>query len=50
MRPPETTARGIMTSISTAVMTAMRICMMYCRKAMRLPMGISPLSTRKAPR
>ena len=39
-----------MTSMSTAVMIDMRICMMYCRKAVRLPMGISPLSTRKAPR
>ena len=29
-----------------AVMIANRIWMMYCMKAVRLPMGISPLSTR----
>ena len=30
-------------------MTAKRIWMMYWRKAVRLPIGISPLSTRMAP-
>ena len=35
--------------MNTAIITANRICMTYCRNAMRLPIGISPLSTRKAP-
>ena len=35
--------------MKTAIITANRICMTYCRKAMRLPIGISPLSTRMAP-
>ena len=30
-------------------MMAKRIWMMYCRKAVRLPIDISPLSTRMAP-
>jgi hypothetical protein len=50
MRPPDTTARGTSTNMSTAVIIAKRICMMYCMKASRLPMGISPLSTAEAPR
>ena len=46
MRPPETAARGTITNMITAVMIANRIWMMYWRKAVRLPIGMSPLSTR----
>ena len=35
--------------MKTAIITANRICMTYCRKAMRLPIGMSPLSTRMLP-
>ena len=35
--------------MNTAVITAKRICMMYCRNAVRLPIGMSPRSTRLAP-
>ena len=38
-----------MTNMITAVMIANRIWMMYCRNAVRLPIGIAPLSTRYAP-
>ena len=46
IRPAETAARGTMTNMITAVMTANRICMMYCRNAVRLPIGMAPQSTR----
>ena len=46
MRPAETAARGTSTNMMTAVMIAKRIWRMYWRKAVRLPIGISPLSTR----
>ena len=46
MRPDETIARGTMTNMKTVIITAIRICMTYCRKATRFPMGISPLATR----
>ena len=36
-------------NMNTAIITANRICMTYCRNAMRLPIGIAPLSTRIAP-
>ncbi len=49
MRSAETAARGTMTNMNTAIMTENRICMRYWRKAVRLPIGISPLSTRMAP-
>ena len=49
IRSADTTARGTMTNMNTAIITANRICMTYCRKAMRLPIGISPLSTRRLP-
>ncbi len=42
-------ARGTIVNMNTAIITAIRICMTYCRKAMRLPIGISPLSTRRLP-
>ena len=35
--------------MNTAIITANRICMTYCRNAMRLPIGISPLATRMLP-
>ena len=35
--------------MNTAIITANRICMTYCRNAMRLPIGISPLETRMLP-
>ena len=35
--------------MNTAVITAKRICMMYCRNAVRLPIGMSPRSTSPAP-
>ena len=49
MRPEETIARGIRMNMKTAVRTANRICMRYCRNAVRLPIDRSPLSTRAAP-
>ena len=49
IRPSETAARGMNTNMNTAMITANRICMRYCRKAVRLPIGIAPLSTRIAP-
>ena len=42
MRPAETAARGTITNMITAIMIANRIWMMYCRNAVRLPIGISP--------
>ena len=35
--------------MKTAVITAKRICMMYCRNAVRFPIGMSPRSTSPAP-
>ena len=49
IRADETTARGTRMNMNTAIITANRICMTYCRNAMRLPIGISPLETRIAP-
>jgi len=49
IRVAETMARGTIVNMKTAIITAIRICMTYCRKAMRLPIGISPLSTRRLP-
>ncbi len=40
IRPAETAARGTRTNMITAVMIANRICMRYCRNAVRLPIGI----------
>ena len=42
-------ARGMRMTMKTAVITAKRICMMYCRNAVRFPIGISPRSTSPAP-
>ena len=47
IRPADTAARGTCTNMMTAVMIANRIWMMYWRNAVRLPIDISPLSTRK---
>ena len=49
IRPLETAARGTITNMNVAIRTAKRIWMRYWRNAVRLPIGISPLSTRKAP-
>ena len=44
-----TDARGMSAAIHVAIITDIRICMMYCRKAISEPTCISPLSTRSAP-
>ena len=49
MRPADTAARGTNTNRKTAISTENRICMRYCRKAVRFPIDIAPLSTRMAP-
>ena len=49
IRPADTAARGTMTNMITAIMIANRIWVMYWMNAVRLPIGISPLSTRNAP-
>ncbi len=49
MRSLETAARGTITNMKVAIMIANRIWMMYWRKAVRLPIGIWPLSTRRLP-
>ena len=41
--PPETAARGTRMNMNTAVRTANRIWSRYCRKAVRLPIGSSPV-------
>ncbi len=46
IRAPDTWPRGTMTNMITAVMIENRISEMYWRKAVRLPIGICPLSTR----
>ena len=46
MRPADTAARGTMTNMITAVMIENRISEMYWRNAVRLPIGMPPLSTR----
>ncbi len=46
IRPPETAARGTMTSIRVAPMIENRTRVMYWMNAVRLPIGIAPLSTR----
>ena len=49
IRSAETAARGTMMNMRMAIMTANRICIRYGRKAVRLPIGMPPLSTRQAP-
>ena len=49
MRSADTAARGTRTNMITAIITAIRIWATYWRNAMRLPIGISPLSTRRLP-
>ena len=46
MRAPDTAARGTITNMITAIMIANRIWVMYWMKAVRLPIGMAPLSTR----
>ena len=46
IRAPETWPRGTITNRMTAVMIENRISEMYWRNAVRLPIGMSPLSTR----
>ena len=49
MRSAQTTARGIIMAMKMPIMTAMRICSRYCRKAVSEPICISPASTRWPP-
>ena len=49
IRSLETAARGTITNMKVAIMIANRIWMMYWRNAVRLPIGIWPLSTRMLP-
>ena len=49
MRSAQTEARGIIMAMKVPIMTAMRICSRYCRKAVREPTCISPASTRWPP-
>ena len=42
-------ARGTRMTSAMAIISDIRICMMYMRKAVMLPMGIAPLSTRRPP-
>ena len=49
MRSADAAARGTITNIIVAIITDIRIWMMYARKAVRLPIGISPASTRWPP-
>ena len=43
MRPDDTAARGTRMNMNTAVRTANRIWVRYCRNAVRLPIGSAPL-------
>jgi len=45
----EASARGTMINIPMATITEIMICMTYVRKAVKLPMGIAPLSMRMLP-
>ena len=49
MRTDETAARGTKMNMITAPRTENRMSARYWMKAVRLPMGIAPLSTRMAP-
>ena len=44
-----TAARGSRMPMKVAIMTPMRICMRYCRNAMRVPTSMSPSPTRMPP-
>ena len=49
MRSAHTMARGTIMNMKVAIMTDIRICSMYCRKAVSAPTWISPWSTRCPP-
>ena len=49
MRSAQTEARGIIMAMNVPIMTAIRICSRYCRKAVRAPTCMSPESTRWPP-
>ena len=49
IRSAHTTARGTIMNMNVAIMTAMRICSMYCRKAVSAPTWMWPWSTRWPP-
>ena len=45
-RSAQTTARGIIMTMNTPIITAMRICSRYCKKAVSEPISTSRASTR----
>ena len=49
IRSAQTAARGTIISMKVAIMTAIRICIRYCRNAVSAPIWIAPASTRCAP-
>ena len=49
MRPAQTAARGAIISIIVDIITLIRICIRYCRKAVSWPTCMSPSAIRKAP-